>query len=82
MIYSATLGSKKPRHDGGVKLTKDGLSPNVVPSSSNVRDDSVFYLVSAAVVGVVAGVCTAPDLGMTVSFMLVDGMSGLYSPTV
>jgi hypothetical protein len=29
------------------------------------------------VVGVSAGVCVAPDFGMTVSFMVVDGMFGL-----
>jgi hypothetical protein len=29
------------------------------------------------VVGVSAGVCVAPDFGMTVSFMVVDGILGL-----
>src|SRR5580698_6023312 len=37
---------------------------------------------SAAVVGVVAGVCWPPDFGMTVSFISVFGMFGWFSPTV
>src|ERR1039458_4135577 len=36
-------------------------------------------LASAAVVGVVAGVCSPPDFGMTVFFILVGGMLGLTS---
>jgi hypothetical protein len=40
------------------------------------------YLVLAAVVGVVSGDCTSPDFGMTVSFILVCGILGLYAPTV
>jgi hypothetical protein len=36
-------------------------------------------LACAAVVGVVAGVCSPPDFGMTVFFILVCGMSGLTS---
>ena len=33
-------------------------------------------LACAAVVGVVAGVCSPPDFGMTVFFILVGGMLG------
>ena len=36
-------------------------------------------LACAAVVGVVAGVCSPPDFGMTVFFMLVGGMSTVLS---
>ena len=37
---------------------------------------------SEAFVGVVSSVCVPPDFGMTVSFMVVFGMLGLFSPTV
>ena len=37
---------------------------------------------SEAFVGVVSGVCVPPDFGMTVSFKVVFGMLGLFSPTV
>ena len=40
-----------------------------------------LYRVSP-LVGVVSGCCTPPDFGITVSFMLVSGILGLYSPTV
>jgi hypothetical protein len=36
-------------------------------------------LASAAVVGVVAGVCSPPDFGMTVFFIFVGGTLGLTS---
>jgi hypothetical protein len=45
-----------------------GSAPTVTRLSS--------YLLTP-VVGVSAGVCVAPDFGITVSFMVVDGIFGL-----
>jgi hypothetical protein len=58
---------------GGAALGTDVYSGPVFDGRSALEPGR---LASAAVVGVVAGVCSPPDFGMTVFFMLVGGMLG------
>ena len=58
---------------GGAALGMDVCSGPVFDGRSALVPGR---LASAAVVGVVAGVCSPPDFGMTVFFILVGGMLG------
>jgi hypothetical protein len=81
-IFSAvkllTAASQDQQHASSVQLTPLSNARVSRPAPGGCKD----YLVSGAVVGVVSGVCTPPDFGMTVFFKLVGGMFGLFSPTV
>jgi hypothetical protein len=61
---------------GGLLLETDACSGPFFAGRDAVVSGGV---VSPAFVGVVAGVCASPDFGMTVFFILLAGMSGLYS---
>jgi len=61
---------------GGLLLGTDACSGPVFAGRVAVVPGE---LACAAVVGVVAGVCSPPDFGITVFFILVGGMLGLFS---
>jgi hypothetical protein len=61
---------------GGLLLGTDVCSGPFFAGRDAVLSGGV---VSPAFVGVVPGVCVPPDFGMTVFFILLAGMSGLYS---
>jgi hypothetical protein len=56
--------------------TGEILSSALLTKRSCVENRRLSYLFTP-VVGVSAGVCVAPDFGMTVSFMVVDGIFGI-----
>jgi hypothetical protein len=58
---------------GGLALGMDVCSGPVFDGRVAVASG---LLASAAVVGVVAGVCSPPDLGMTVFYILFGGVLG------
>jgi len=47
--------------------------------AANIRTTAPIQLIMGSIVGVFAGVCSPPDFGMTVFFILVGGMLGLIS---